>query len=248
MPPQANPDHIREALLAIGGTVVDDFKFPLPGDLKDLPKAAALVSGTVEDRLPALLNRVRERTWDEDGALLGYEFRRSTIGFPDILLVERANPENVIFEIEAKSWYVLSGDALTARFLTSRQAINDGTLVAIVAWVLDGVVAGHPKLLSIHIDDAQRLAEVRDAAWIAAEPPNTHRVVEPENPPGTPPNQMRTTVEGQNLVNGVWRKNTDNFGKLDRLYDDDIRQFRDDVLGLRAGGLTFAQWRAFITG
>lgn len=82
--------------------MIEDLQLPLPGDLRDIAKAAPLVSGVVEDRIPQLLNSVRERTWDEDGALHAYEFRRFTIGFPDILLVERANPDNVLFQMEAK--------------------------------------------------------------------------------------------------------------------------------------------------
>jgi hypothetical protein len=41
------------------------------------------------------LNNVRGHTWDEDNKLHAFEFRRFIIGFPDILLVERANPDNV---------------------------------------------------------------------------------------------------------------------------------------------------------
>jgi hypothetical protein len=90
--PEVDPARIREALLALEGTVIEDLRLPLPGDLRDIAKAAALVSGVVEDRIPALLNRVRAHTWDQDDTLHAFEFRRFPIGFPDILLVERANP------------------------------------------------------------------------------------------------------------------------------------------------------------
>jgi hypothetical protein len=59
-----DPARIREALLALEGTVIEDLRLPLPGDLRDIAKAAALVSGVVEDRIPALLNSVRGHTWD----------------------------------------------------------------------------------------------------------------------------------------------------------------------------------------
>jgi len=95
-------EKVRTALLALEGTVIDDLRLPVPGDLRDISKAAAMVSGVVEDRIPALLNGVRDRTWDEDGALHEYEFRRFPIGFPDVLLVERANPENILFQLERK--------------------------------------------------------------------------------------------------------------------------------------------------
>lgn len=152
--PTVSADVVREAILALEGTVIEDLTIPLPGDLRDIAKAAALVSGIVEDRIPAMLNSVRHETWDEHGHLHAYEFRRMTIGFPDIQLVERANPDNFIFELEAKSWYLLATDALTARFETSADAVREGTLVAVVAWMLDGIVSGSPKLMRIHVDDA----------------------------------------------------------------------------------------------
>lgn len=238
------PDKIREALLAIEGTVIDDIKLPLPGDLKDISKAAALVSGIVEDRVPLLLNQVRERTWDEAGALHAFEFRRFTIGFPDILLVERANTNNVLFEMEAKSWYILSGDALTARFETSPTVMRPGTIVAVVAWLLDGVVSGSPKLLRIYSDDANRLAGVRDSAWESIDA--NHRVVHPQNTPGAPRNLIQTLARGEIFRNGRWEKDADNYGKLDRLYDDELTRWRDDVLSLRASSKTLNEWRAFI--
>lgn len=42
---------VREAVLALEGTVIEDFQLPLPGDLKDLAKAAALarLSGSTVD-------------------------------------------------------------------------------------------------------------------------------------------------------------------------------------------------------
>jgi hypothetical protein len=244
-PPAVPAAKVREALLALEGSVIEDFQLPLPGDLKDIAKAAALVSGVVEDRIPTLLNSVRDRTWDEAGELHAYEFRRFTIGFPDILLVERANPSNIVFEIEAKSWYILSGDPLTARFESSPNVMRDGTILAIVAWVLDGVVSGSPKLLRIHSDDAKRLASVRDKAWEKID--DNHRVDQPTNEPGTARNLIKTQTRGEIRRSGRWEKDADNYGKLDRLYDDRLRGFRDDVWSLYAAGKTLKEWQAFIT-
>ena len=64
MPPTIESTKVREALLALEGSVLDDFKLPLPGDLKDIAKAGALVSGIIEDRIPELLNRVRALGWE----------------------------------------------------------------------------------------------------------------------------------------------------------------------------------------
>lgn len=233
-------------MLALEGSVIDDFKLPLPGNLKDLSKAAALVSGVIEDRIPALLNSVRDRTWDENGDLHAYEFRRFPIGFPDTLLVERANTENVLFEVEAKSWYILSGDPLTARFETSTEAMRDGTIVAIVGWLLDSVVSGSPKLLRIYTDDAKRLAGARDKAWQRIEPRDSHRVVQPVNAARTPRSLLKTQATGELLRDGRWVKDADNYGKLDRLYDKDLSKFRDDVWSLQAAGKTLKAWQAFV--
>ncbi|WP_461576720.1 hypothetical protein [Sulfuricaulis sp.] len=243
--PKVNELRVWEAVLALEGTVISDLTLPLPGDLRDVSKAAALVSGVIEDRLPELLNRVRSTTWDEDGALHAYEFRKFPIGFPDVLLVERAAPENSIFELEAKSWYLLSTDPLTARFETSLDVIRPGTLVVVVAWMLDGVVSGSPLLLRIHVDDARRLASVRDAKWKAIDP-TTHRVVPPGNKPGTPRSLIQTQARGEILKGGRWVKDADNYGKLDRLYDDDLKTFKDGVWTLSAAGKTLKEWRAFI--
>jgi hypothetical protein len=240
-----DPARVHEALLALEGTVIEDFRLPLPGDLRDISKAAALVSGVVEDRIPELLNSVRAHTWDEDNKLHAFEFRRFTIGFPDILLVERANPDNVLFQMEAKSWYILSADSLTARFETSQRVMAKGTIIAVVAWLLDSVVAGSPKLLRIHSDDARRLADVRDAAWLGIPPLGSHRVVHPENAPGTPRNLLQTVTRGEIFRNGRWTKDSDNYGKLDRLYDEKIRTFRDTVWSLTAAGKTLKEWHDF---
>lgn len=244
--PKVDQAKIREAALALEATVIEDLRLPLPSDLKDISKAAALVSGVVEDRVPELLNRVRSTTWDEDGKLGAYEFRKSPIGFPDTLLVERLDPDNVIFEIEAKSWYILSGDTLTARFETAQSVITPGTLVVIAAWMLDSVVSGSPKLMRLHIDDAQRLARERDVKWEGID--DKHRVVQPKNPPGVARNLRETQVRGEVHKGGRWVKDADNFGKLDRLYDDAIQRFRDEVLGLKAAGKTLADWRKFVKG
>lgn len=249
VPPTA--DQIREAVLALEGTVIDDFQLPLPGDLGDLANANTLVGGILEDRIPAMLNSVRDRTWDQDGDYHAFEFRRFTIGFPDILLVERANPDNILFEMEAKTWYVLSRDQITARFETSPTVMRDGTLVAIAAWLLDGVVSGSPKILRIHTDDAKRLAELRDEKWETIGPEGSHRVVHPPNAPDTPRNLIQTKVlaEMRTLTDGVWgewRAESDNFGKIHRIYDEKVKAFQDDVLTLRAAGKTLADWRGFI--
>lgn len=236
---------VTEALLALEGTTIEDLQLPLPGDLRDLSKAAAMVSGVVEDRIPAMLNQVRAQTWDKDGHYVSFEFRRSTIGFPDILLVQRSDPSVVIFEIEAKSWYLLSRDALTARFYTSSQAINYGTLVAVVAWMLDGVVSGSPVLLRIHAADAKALAEGRDAEWIKSNP-ETHRVVEPDNTTVTTSNLVKNQVRGEYYSNGRWAKDSDNFGKLERIHDPGLQTFRDSVLSDVAAGIPLRDWRTFM--
>lgn len=244
--PQIDAEVIERAILALEGTVLEDFQFPLPGDLRSLVKASDLVSDTIEDRLPELLNSVRDRTWDANHKFDDYEFRKAISGFPDCLLVERANPDNVIFEIEAKSWYILSRDTITARFLTDPSVITPGTLVVIAGWVLDGVVAGSPKLLRIHIADARELADARDTAW---ESQAHRRVVPPENPPGTPRNLRKTQVEGQQKTGSAdWRKDSDNFGKLHRIKHPPLKAFIEHVFELQAAGKTFKAWHNFIHG
>src|SRR5439155_785418 len=140
---------VREAILALEGTVIADLSIPLPGDLRDIAKAAALVSGVVEDRLPELLNRVRSQTWDEDGTFHAYEFRRMTIGFPDIA-------------------------------------------------------------------------------------------------PGTPRSLLRTQTVAEMLdASGNRRPESENFGKLERLYDAALQAFKEGVFALVAAGKPLGEWRNF---
>jgi hypothetical protein len=54
--PTISAAKVREAVVALEGTVIEDLTIPLPGDLRDIAKAASLVSGVVEDRIPELLN------------------------------------------------------------------------------------------------------------------------------------------------------------------------------------------------
>ncbi|MCK0441284.1 hypothetical protein MUG78_17940 [Gordonia alkaliphila] len=107
----------------------------------------------------------------------------------------------MLFEIEAKTWYVLSKDPLTARFYTSRHMINEGTLVMVVGWALDGVVSGSPVLMRVHATDARELAVERDAQWVGINAAS-HRVVEPTNTPGTPRNKIRNQVVGEIMSKG----------------------------------------------
>jgi hypothetical protein len=171
----------------------------------------------------------------------------STLGSRTSSWSSAPTPRIVLFEIEAKSWYILSGDPLTARFLTSASVIREGTLVVIVAWMLDGVVSGSPVLLRMLVDDAIRLAAVRDDRWTAIEPAGSHRIVEPQNGPEANRNLLKTQVRGElKTAVGTWAKDSDNFGKLNRLYDPQIQAFRESVLSLSAAGKSLRAWREFI--
>ena len=54
-------------------------------------------------------------------------------------------------------------------------------------------------------------------------------------------------MRGEICHNGRWEKDADNFGKLDRFYDDGLRQFRDDVWSLVEAGKTLKDWKTFVT-
>jgi hypothetical protein len=45
---------------------------------------------------------------------------------------------------------------------------------------------------------------------------------------------------------GSWHKDSDNFGKLDRLNDEQLRAFRDGVWELTAAGKSLRSWHRFI--
>ncbi|MFI5261010.1 MAG: hypothetical protein ACHQZR_00480 [Candidatus Limnocylindrales bacterium] len=86
---------------------------------------------------------------------------------------------------------------------------------------------------------------MRDAAWEGID--GRHRVVNPVNMVGTPRNLIQTVATGEiQRDNGQWEHDADNFGKLDRFYDAEVRAFRDGTLSLRAANKSLAEWRDFI--
>jgi hypothetical protein len=211
----------------------------------DIYQASSLVGGILESRIPDMLNGARDHTWDSDHSLSEFEFRRFEIGFPDVELVKRSDPSNVIFQIEAKSWYALSSDTLSARFKTSQSVLREGTLLVIVAWMLDGVVSGSPKFMRVFADDAIRLANARDAAWNDGR--NDHRVDHPVVDPSRTLNLQQTSAIAMQMnSHGDWVPESQNFGKIDRFHDPAVNDFTSSVLEIRAAGRSLKEWKAFI--
>ena len=57
---------------------------------------------------------------------------------------------------------------------------------------------------------------------------------------------LETQARGEMFRDGQWAKDSDNYGKLDRLYDEGLRQFRDNTWSLDEAGKTLKEWQAFI--
>lgn len=68
----------------------------------------------------------------------------------------------------------------------------------------------------------------------------------PENALGTPRNLAQTVARGEILRHSRWERDSDNYGKLDRLYDEQIRSFRNTVWSLTAAGKSLREWHDFV--
>ena len=236
-------DSVTLAVLALQGYVLSDFHIPTPGNLLDISKISELVSNTIEARIPEWLN-ARRQIWDDQEKFAGYEFTKAKAGYPDVRLTNRTDSTDVKFRIEVKSWYVLSRDALTARFRTHPSYLLDDDMLVVAAWTLDGIVNGSPKLIRLFIDRALPIAMKRDQAWSTS---GNRKVEAPSNPPGTAPNLIQTSSVAYTLRNNAWVAEAKNFGKLDRLGWDPLRKFSETVLSLEVAGRSLDAWRQFIT-
>jgi len=173
----------------------------------------------------------------------GLEFYRNSSQFPDLFLIDN-NTKSILLSIELKSWFVFSGDEITARFHTSPDAIPDGSLLIIYPWLLDRIISGSPLLLAPHIADAKELALKRDSAWHKEGVKKVDIVTEDEIKSAI--NKIRNKSVGMqwNDKLKVWEPESDNFSKIWRIYDDAINiDFYSKTMQYTINGRTIASWR-----
>lgn len=182
----------EDALLSLGGEAVPALTVhslktedaPFLGRI--VSKLSPMIGNLLEARLIELL--------DED-ALPGFRWIRQDPGFPDAALIQ---PDGMMSGMgyEVKAWYVLSTE-LTGRFRESANLLAArGVRVVIVAWMLDHVVFGTPKVLDVITVAGQSVAEYRDRHY---HNPPAYITVEPGDTTARTRNLQQTNVNGYRL-------------------------------------------------
>lgn len=192
----------------------------------------------IEEHLGESLNRTLVLSNIEN-----LEFYRNSSQFPDLFLIDNSTKE-ILLSIELKSWFVFSGDEITARFHTSPDAIPEGSLLIIYPWTLNKIISGSPLLLMPHVTDAKELARKRDTTWTK----EGRRKIETIGEMGikSPINKIRNKSIGVqwNEKTSSWETESDNFGKIWRIYDESINiDFYSLAMRHLLDNRSIADWR-----
>lgn len=104
------------------------------------------LGATIEDSMVKTLNDLRA-VWDSSDEYETYAFVRQPQKFPDVVLRQIDNGEDVLLGIELKGWYLLAKEEVpTYRFTVTEAACNEHDLLVVVPWVLSNILAGSPVL------------------------------------------------------------------------------------------------------
>jgi hypothetical protein len=153
---------------------------------------------------------------------------RNAVQFPDLYIV---NPQKktLLLALEVKSWFVFAGDDITARFEVAPNIIRPDVRLILFPWHMTNLISGVPRLLAPYIGSAKALAERRDQIWLAGglrqfmqgQVSPDRRI---ELPPATEAalNKTKTKSVAYQRKNGQFEKESENFGKVWRIYEPAI--------------------------
>lgn len=123
------------------------------------------MGAAIEERVVDTLNSMRP-VWDPEGQYDLYSFVRQAQTFPDVLLRNPADPDDILLGIELKGWYVLAKEGEPSfRFVASPNVCAPADLFAVYPWHLSEVISGVPRLLPPFLDHAKYVAERRNFHW-----------------------------------------------------------------------------------
>lgn len=126
----------------------------------------SVFANIIESQVIKILNQLRS-VWDPNNEYSDYQFVRQSQTFPDVLFRQVTNPNNIIFGIELKSWYVLSKEGEPSfRYKIDPDACATADLLVLIPWLLSDVVSGTPKLLVPYKELAKYAAEYRNYYWV----------------------------------------------------------------------------------
>lgn len=119
----------------------------------------------VETQVVSILNGLRN-LWDPDNEYPKYAFVRQSQTFPDVLLRNQQDEQDIIMGVELKSWYVLSKEGEPSfRYQVTPEACTNADLLVVIPWILSEVISGSPRLLRPYVESARYAAEYRNYYW-----------------------------------------------------------------------------------
>ena len=124
------------------------------------------LAATIEEAVVKTLNDLRP-VWDPKDDYPTYAFVRQPQTFPDVVLRQRDNGEDVLLGIELKGWYLLAKEKVpTYRFTVTETACNPQDLLVVVPWVLSNILAGSPVLFRPFVESTLYCARKRNHYWL----------------------------------------------------------------------------------
>ncbi len=196
------------------------------------------LAATIEDSMVKTLNDLRS-VWDPRDEYETYAFVRQPQTFPDVILRQIDNGEDVLLGVELKGWYLLAKEeAPTYRFTVTEAVCNAQDLLVVVPWVLSNVLAGSPVLFRPFVESALYCARKRNYYWlherqVRGDPGKI------ESPSGVSP----YPTSKSNISDQPTKDGGSNFGRLARygLMDDYIAEMRTTLVR----GIAVRDWQAF---
>ena len=196
------------------------------------------LAATIEESMVKTLNDLRS-VWDPTDEYETYAFVRQSQTFPDVVLRQIDNGEDVLLGIELKSWYLLAKEeAPTYRFTVTAAACNAQDMLVVVPWVLSNVLAGSPVLFRPFVESALYCARKRNHYWLH------ERQVRSD--PGTitsPAGVSPYPAINSNIADRASKDGGGNFGQLARygLMNDYIAEMQSTLVR----GIAVRDWQSF---
>ena len=150
----ACPDHFSTSTTIEGLLATDIFTLNTP------------LAATIEESVVKTLNDMRQ-FWDPLKEYQSFSFIRQSQKFPDVILRETTNGQNILMGIELKGWYLLAKEGVpTYRFTATEKACNPQDLIVVVPWVLSNILSGSPVLHKPFVETAKYCAQKRNYYWM----------------------------------------------------------------------------------
>ena len=195
------------------------------------------LAATIEESVVRTLNAMRP-VWDPDRQYLTYTFIRQPQTFPDVILRETNNGQDILMGIELKGWYLLAREGVpTYRFTVTEKACNPQDLIAVVPWVLSNILAGSPVLHRPFVETAMYCAQKRNYYWVYQRKTTGNTDIDIPEHVGAYP------LKSQHISDKAASDNGSNFGRLARygIMDNYITAMRSAEIR----GISVSDWLTF---